>query len=69
MEEGKKWFESRTVWAGIVVLFATAAGAFGFELDVAAQGEITEYIMAVVTAVGALVAIVGRVKATKTIGE
>jgi len=69
MEESKKWFESRTVWAGIVVLIATVAGAFGFELDVTAQGEITEYIMTVVTAVGALVAIVGRVKATKTIGK
>ena len=69
MTEEKKWWQSKSVWGGIVVVAATVAGAFGYTVDGTTQAEITDLILAGVTAAGALAAIVGRVKATKTIGK
>lgn len=67
MDENKKWYESRTVWGSAVVLLATAAGAFGFVVDEAIQGQLVDHIMAAITAAGGIVAIWGRIKASKKI--
>jgi hypothetical protein len=67
MQEEKKWWESRTVWGGLVAIGAAAAGAAGYQVDADTQGQAVELILAGITAVGGLLAIVGRVKATKAI--
>ena len=67
MQEEKKWWESRTVWGGLVAIGAAIAGAAGYQVDADTQGQTVELILAGVTAVGGLLAIVGRVKATKAI--
>ena len=67
MEENKKLYESKTVWGGVIVVLATVAGLFGFEVDNTTQAQIVDYILAAVTAVGGLLAIWGRARASKTI--
>ena len=67
MEESKKLYESKTVWGGVVVVLATVAGLFGFEVDSVVQAQIVDYILAAIAAGGGLFAIWGRAKANKTI--
>ena len=65
--ETKKWYDSLGVWGGAVVVGATIAGFFGYQIDEAAQAQIVDAIVAGVTAIGGLLAIIGRVKANKQI--
>ncbi len=67
MEGEKKWWESRTVWGGLVAIGAAAATAAGYQVDGEIQEQIVEFILAGIAAVGGLVAVIGRVKATKVI--
>lgn len=67
MEDTKKWYESRGVIGGIIVLAATIGGFFGYTIDQETQGQLVDMIMAGITAVGGIVAIWGRVRANKTI--
>ena len=69
MDENKNWYQSKTVWSGIVVLVAVVLGQLGFTVDAATQGEIVDTLLAIITAVAGIVAIVGRIKATKQIGK
>ncbi len=68
MYENKPWYQSKTVWGGLIALGAAVAGSFGIEIDAGTQGEIVDYIVLGVGAIGGLVAIWGRVKADKKIG-
>ena len=35
MQEDKLWYQSRTVWSGIVVIVAVVLGQLGFTVDAA----------------------------------
>ena len=63
----KNWYESRTIWSALVVLIAAIAGGFGYVVDEGTQGQAVDLILTVVTAVGGLLAIIFRTKATKQI--
>lgn len=65
MEEKKQWWESRTIWGGLVAIGAAVAGAFGIAADETTQGDITDLIMVIAGAVGGLLAIYGRLRAEK----
>ncbi|MFZ5645827.1 MAG: hypothetical protein ACOY46_19900 [Bacillota bacterium] len=67
MEDNKKWWQSKTVWGGMVAVGAAVAGAFGLQIDGQTQNEITEYITVGAGAIGGLLAIYGRLKADKGI--
>lgn len=67
MDDNKLWYQSRTVWGGIIAVGAAAAGAFGYAIDVDTQGQLAEMIVLGASAIGGIVAIVGRVKANKVI--
>lgn len=66
-ETTKKWYESRTIIAAIVVVLATAVKAAGIEIDDTTQAQIVDGVLTIVQAVGGLVAIIGRVKADRVI--
>jgi len=68
MEETKPWYQSKTIWSSIVVLMSVIAGTVGYDISQAEQIEITELILAAVSAAGALAAIVSRKLAIKKIG-
>ena len=67
MEETKKWYMSKSVWGGMIAVAAAVAGAFGFSIGVEEQSILAESAVAVAGIVGAVVAVVGRVKASKKI--
>lgn len=63
----KKWYESRGVIGGIIVLAATIGGFFGYTVSAEEQNLLVELILALVTAAGGIVGICGRVRANKQI--
>lgn len=67
MTDYKSIFASKTVWAGIVVVLATLAQFFGYEINAADQASIVVILTQAATLIGGAVAIYGRVTATKKI--
>jgi len=67
MEENKKWYESKTIIASIVVVAATVGGFFGYTIDQDTQDRAVDLALAGVAVIGNIVAIWGRVKASKAI--
>ena len=63
----KPWYASRAVWGGIIAVLSAIAGAFGYMVTPEIQGELAAQITAIGGAVGGLLAVYGRVKATKSI--
>lgn len=60
--ETKPAWQSKAFWGGLIAAAASVAAIFGVELD--AVG-LTESVVAIIGAVGALLAIVGRFTAKK----
>ncbi len=76
MEDQKPFYASATIWGAGVAVVAGAAGVFGYTITPADQaaiadsiGQVVTLVSSVVAAVGGLVAVWGRVKASKTIGK
>jgi uncharacterized membrane protein YeaQ/YmgE (transglycosylase-associated protein family) len=67
MEDQKQWYNSSTIIASIVTVIALIAGAFHYNIDTQTQQGIVELTSVIVGVIGSVVAIVGRVKASKTI--
>jgi hypothetical protein len=67
MEGTKGIFSSKTVWGGIIVVVAAIAGLFGYSISADDQASILAYVDNVALAVGGLLAIYGRITATKRI--
>lgn len=69
MEENKAWWQSKTVWGGLVAVGASAAGLLGYTVDAGMQDQLAELFVLGATAIGGFIAIFGRIKATKKIGK
>ena len=67
MEDQKPWYMSKTILASIVTVIALIAGGFNLTIDAQTQGEVVELVSVVVGVIGSVVAIYGRIKASKTI--
>lgn len=67
MLDNKPWYLSRTVWAGLVTLLLSLAGAFGLGSDTLDQGELTELLLQLATAIAGLITILGRIGANSRI--
>lgn len=68
MDDIKSWLSSKTVWGGVIALTATVAQFFGFTLTGADQSSLSDAIIQIAQAGGAILAIYGRVVASKKIG-
>lgn len=69
MEDFKSLYTSRTFWGVIVsVLGKILSVAFGYTLDAEAEGQLISFLMLLVSGVGDMLALYGRIKATKVIG-
>ncbi|MFQ5510091.1 MAG: hypothetical protein ACE5FN_12275 [Leptospirillia bacterium] len=68
MNGTKAWWQSRAVWGGLVAALAGIGGLFGLNLDEVSQGMIVDVAVQMATVAGALVAVIGRVRATTKIG-
>ena len=67
MNESQKWYESRAVWGGIIAVAAVLLQAGGITLDADTQTRLVDYLFDGIAAVGGLLAIWGRITATKSI--
>lgn len=67
----KKWWMSKGVWGSLIMIVAIVAGYFGVEIDADTQAVMVDQIVALVTAgtalVGAILALIGRIKAKSEI--
>ena len=68
MELFKPWYLSRTIWASVVAIAASAAGLFGITFEDGDTTALTDAIVQAVAAVAGLVAILGRLSARSRIG-
>jgi hypothetical protein len=67
MVEEKPWYLSKTIWGSLVSIAAAFTGIAGITLDPASQAGITEAIVQMISAAGAIIAIHGRLTATEVI--
>jgi FtsH-binding integral membrane protein len=69
--DSKAWYESKSVWGGIVSVLAGVAALVGHALSPQTQAALTDNGVAIATAVativGSALAIYGRLKADKVI--
>lgn len=69
MDNNKSWWQSKTVWGGVIALVAGILGIFGYNLVETDQAELVEIGSGVAVVLGSLISIFGRVKASKSIGK
>ena len=67
MYDVKSFFASKTIWGGIIALIASAAAIWGYSITPADQAQIVELITGVGGIIGSVMAIYGRIVATKKI--
>ena len=67
MVDEKPWFMSKTIWGSLISVAAAFTATLGISLDQAAQSEITDALVQLIGAAGALIAIYGRLTATDII--
>lgn len=69
MDDVKHILASRTFWGAAIAALATGLRWLGYELNAVDQTMVVDSVFTVITVAGSLLAIYGRVKATKTIGS
>lgn len=67
MIDEKPWYLSKTIWGSLVAVFAALSASLGFPLDAVTQTELSDIAVQLVGAAGALLAIYGRLTATRII--
>lgn len=67
MTDNKPWYLSKTIWAALVSIIATAATFFGFTIDDNLRESLSGGLLQLVTAIAGIVAIFGRVSASTKI--
>ena len=67
MVDEKNWYESTTIWGALIAVLASLASSFGLLIDAPVQTELAESLVQLVGAMGAILAIYGRLNATSII--
>lgn len=62
-----EWYKSKGVWGGIIACLAAVAGAFGYIVSPEDQAGLADAAVVVAGAVGGVLAVYGRVKATRVV--
>lgn len=65
MVEEKPWYLSKTIWGSLISVAAALAATLGIAIDAESQTAIAEAVVQIVGAAGALLAIYGRLTATR----
>ena len=65
--ESKKWYQSKSVMGSVVTLIAMVLGIFGFGMGAEDQATLVNIVVGAGGFVGSILAIYGRVKASKKI--
>lgn len=64
----KSFLKSKTIWGAVIAVAPAVASMIGLSLSSADASEAVTHLDSIVTAVGGLIVIYGRVTATKAIG-
>lgn len=67
LPQAKSAFQSRAVIGGLIAVGAGIAGLFGIPIDTGTQASLATTLVDLASAVGGLLAIWGRIKATHTV--
>ena len=67
MSDVKPWYMSKTIIGAVVTVLALVATAFGYGIGAEDQAALADYAVSLGGIVGGLLAIYGRVKASKEI--
>jgi len=67
MYDVKSFFASKTIWGGIIALIASTAAIWGYSITPADQAQIVELVTGIGGIIGSVLAIYGRIVATKKI--
>ncbi|SDH74986.1 hypothetical protein [Roseospirillum parvum] len=68
-ETSKAWYRSRTVWGALVTLLALLLGQIGLELTPELRSELTTALVTLGGALGTVLTLYGRIKATRRLGR
>lgn len=68
MNDTKQWYASKAIWGAILMILALVAQAFGYSIGAEDQATLVDTFSGIAGSAGAVLAIVGRVKASKKIG-
>ena len=68
LTENKPWYQSKTIWGGVIAVSAAVGGAFGLHIDASTQAGIVDACAVLGGGVGGLLAIVGRLMAQHKVG-
>lgn len=68
LTDTKSIWASKTIWGGAIALLAALAGLLGYAITPEQQAELIETGSLIVSAIGGLIALWGRIAATKRIG-
>ena len=66
-QDTKAWYESKSVWGGLLAVVAGIAGVFGYAVSPEDQAVLAEAAVSIVSVAGGLLAVFGRIKASKAI--
>ena len=67
MIDSKPWYLSKTIWAAFVSVAASGAAAIGLPADPALSGAMADAVLHAVAAIAGVVAVFGRMTATRRI--
>ena len=68
MNETKKWWESGSVWGGLIAAGAGIAGMVGYGVSEDDQQQLVTLVPAAASTLGGIVAVIRRLSASKRIG-
>ena len=66
--EYKSALTSKGVWGGLIALAAGLLGLLGYTISSADQVQLVNLVAGIVSTIGGILAIIGRIRATKRIG-
>ena len=67
MNDVKAWYRSRTVWGALVAILASLAHGAGVEVTAGDEAELADLLVAAVGVVGGLLALIGRISASRRV--
>lgn len=67
MDDAKTWYQSKTVWGGLIAIFAALMQARGHNIPIQEQVGLVDALTTSAGAIGGLLAIYGRLTATQPI--
>jgi hypothetical protein len=68
MDLVKNWYQSKTIWGGLIAVAASALQLAGLEIGAADQAELADIAVTLTGAAGGLLALYGRIAAVGSIG-